>query len=730
METVLSLQLPSPPHIGGDQILSRTKQMFAPNGLLVAAGRDHRSQQFEFAMAVAKCLAEKRSGLCEAATGTGKSIAILAPALIAASLGKRIVIAVATNALIEQLKNDLPYVQKILGTTVPFAVIKGRSHSICPHRTDNTHAHYVAGRWQGRGPMSTSDNALLGGVLRWTKNLDNVDLTLHEATLTPRVRRLVTIDADDCRKARYKKPTNGGCQYAGSTDDKGLEIEPCRCPFMLSRRAAGEAGVVITNFDVLLWNYKSDGGLIGTFDTVFLDESHEWANKVRDFATVEYSLAVFEKLVQLAHDTNAIAQTVSGITNRLSDAAQQLDDALREFVSIPPYHRDKFFEALLDPSGAERFKIVEIVGRVLACCDELIKLATRSGVSEERREDLDKRPTLRRLLEALGGPTGSSNESNFAISLNVGPLDNAIPSISLRVVPVHLGGYMRQTIHFSSARENAILAAGSDPGLIAAAIAKHSSSQDSDANVICVSATLTPDGTWDHPMRQFAMPSDVVTSRVESPFDYPKNAIWYVPKIMPSPSGGREARDDFNRSASREAARLVDTVGGRTLILCSRRDDMEVAREAISNRGFRVMMQDEAPPRELARRFKEDPTSCLIGSRTFGTGFDVPGGALECVICWKLPYPHPGPVDELLKRRLGSSKWMNLIYTPEMLLAYRQWIGRVIRTTNDIGVIAMLDTSKLGSIGKQLKGAMPVGIRLTRDIEEVGMFLSEHRERE
>lgn len=730
MGTVLKLPLPvAAPSV--DRVTPLVERMFAPGGLLVRAGRDYRPGQHEFARAVTQCLVEKKSGLCEAATGSGKAIGLLAPAVVAASHGKRVVIAVATNALIEQLKTDVSYVQEVLGLKVPFAIVKGRQNSVCPHRANQTRDRFLAGRWQGRGgPFSSEDNALLGGVLRWTENSDNVDLTLHEQTLSPRVRRLVTIDADGCRSARRSK--KDACEFAGRTDERGEEIEPCRCPFLISRNAANNAEIVITNFSVLLWNYKADGGMIGKFDTVILDEAHEYAGVLREFASLEYSLNVFSDLIRLVSDTPGI--NALAITNRLSDAAQHLDQALRAFAVPPRNYQDKFFETLLDPSGVERIRFIEIVTRMLVCCDEIYKLAVAAHVPGERLEEIDKRQTLRRLLEALGGPTGATNESNFAISLNVGPLDQRDPPISLRVVPVHLGGYMRQTIHYSVKRVQAVLAAGNDPALIAAAIAANSASGDNDANVICVSATLTPDGTWDHPMRQFAMPADTVTCRVVSPFNYVDNAIWYVPQGMPSPSGSREARDEYNEAASVQAERLVRVVGGRTIILCSRRDDMEVARRAITGiicpetkRYYTVLMQDDAPPRELARRFKADPTSCLIGSRTFGTGFDVPGGALECVICWRLPYPHPGPVDELLKRRLGSSKWMNLVYTPEMLLAYRQWIGRAIRTTSDIGVIAMLDASKLNSVGRQLKGAMPEGIRLVRELGGVAEFLKGHR---
>ncbi len=694
-------------------------QVFSQSGKLVAAGREYRPTQHEFALEAARCLDEDRSGLLEAATGTGKSFGILVPAILAATTGKRIVIAVATNALTEQLRADIPYVQNILGTYVKWAVVKGRAHSVCPLRAGKTRSEFLHGAWFGRAKLSPEEIVQLGDVLGWAREKENSDLTLYHETIPEKVRRLVTIDSDGCEQARMS-----GCSYAGERDEDGRWVVPCTCPFMLSRQKARDAEIVITNFNVLLWNYKLDGGIIGGFGSVILDEAHEWESTCRDFFSVKYSTGVFETLIKTALETYQITNGVSGIVNKISDAVNEFDNALREFAKIPFNYKKEFYEVLLDPIGDERMRLVNIVVRILDACRELVRFASDAKVSGPRLRELDKRHTVKRLLEALGGPDARANESNFAINISVGPVTGyGSPKLSLIVVPVHLGGYMKQTIHYSNARERAIEEANGNQALIAAAFADH---PKGDVNVICVSATLTPDDKWDHPKHSFSMPADVVTCQVVSPFNYAKNAIWYVPSDMPSPSG-EAGRDAHNVAATKQAARLVSIVGGRTLVLCSRTDDVNEAAKAISGLGFNVYKQLDAPPSKLTRLFKDDPTSCLVGSRTFGTGFDVPGGALECVIIWRLPFAHQDPVDKLLQNRLGRSKWMNLKYTPEMLLAYRQWIGRVIRQTTDIGVIAMLDSTKMSYLGNKLITAMPHGIRLVRSLSDVDSFLKARR---
>ena len=727
-----------------DELPAQMERMFAPDGLLVQSGRQHRPGQLVLARAIAQGVVEKRCVMAEAATGLGKSIAYLAAAVLAASKGRRVCIAVGTNNLIEQIRRDIPEVMRILGiptnalepTHIITAVLKGRTHYICNKRMKRA-SEMVGARMQR---LSHEELAQFKAVRDWhyADEGSNFDLTLHEQTLTSRVRGLITNDADGCRRDRKK-----GCDWNEDNGKESGEVRELLCPMLLARRNALKGKIVVTNFNVYLFNCKLRGGLMGEFDTVILDEGHEAPSKWRDFFTTVWSVRAFSGLVEKVNEDSALAKAASEILPALVDAVSELDVLLRDtaigaMIQNPPPRDAREFEMLLDPYDDYRVRLLGIVSRIYTACVQLVKAAIQVGIPPEIVEmEYDKRMIVKRLAEGLGGAfDGKSfvpgqHDSNFAINLQYGPIGqqdyDKDPHVSLSVIPVHLGGYMRQTIHYSKVREAAIASANNDPALVTAAVQQHSLSTHSDANVIVVSATLTPDGTWDHPRHAFAMPTDTIYTQVGSPFDYARNALWYTPAEMPDSKA--QNRVAYNAAASARARELVSVMGGRTLILCSRRADMRVAADAIRGLGFNIFMQDEAPARELTRRFKEDPSSCLIGSKTFGTGFDVPGDALQCVIVWSMPYGKPTAVDELLRQRIGRSKWMNGVYTPAAMLDLRQWVGRPLRTATDIGVVAFLDQQKYSSLARQLHGAMPQGMPLVRHIEQVQRFLSERRGR-
>jgi len=725
-----------------DDLPAQIERMFAPDGLLVQSRRQHRPGQLVLARAIAQGFVDHRCVMAEAATGLGKSIAYLAAAVLAASKGRRVVIAVGTNNLIKQIMHDVPEVLRVLGVStdtlgieINATALLGRTHYVCNKRMKRA-SEMVSARMQR---LNQDELAQFKAVRDWhyADEDQNYDLTLHEQTLTSRVRNLITNDADGCRRDRRK-----GCVWNEDSGTETGEVRELRCPMLLARRNALKGKIVVTNFNVYLFNCKLRGGLMGEFDAVILDEGHEFSpSKVRDFFTVEWSTRVFNGLIERVNDDARLSEVSREILPPLVDAVSELDTLLRStaidaMVQAPPPRDAREFEMLLDPYDDYRIRLLGIVSRVYTACTQLVKAALLVGIPPEIVEmDFDKRSIVKRLAEGLGGAfdgktfVPGQHESNFAISLQYGPLGphdyDKEPHVSLSVIPVHLGGYMRQTIHYSSVREAAIASANNDPALISAAIQQHSLSTHSNANVIIVSATLTPDGTWDHPRQSFAMPADTIYCQVGSPFDYAKNAVWYIPSEMPESNATN--RVAYNAAATARARELVAAMGGRTLILCSRRADMRVAADAIRDLGFNVFMQDDAPARELTRKFKADPSSCLIGSKTFGTGFDVPGDALQCVIVWSMPYGKPTAVDELLRQRIGRSKWMNGVYTPAALLDYRQWIGRALRTATDIGVIAFLDQRKYSSLARQLHGAMPEGIPLVRRIEQIERFLSERR---
>ena len=195
---------------------------------------------------------------------------------------------------------------------------------------------------------------------------------------------------------------------------------------------------------------------------------------------------------------------------------------------------------------------------------------------------------------------------------------------------------------------------------------------------------------------------------VGSPFDYGRQAILYVARHLPPPG-----RDGLGPAQLDEIASLVDAADGRTLGLFSSRRAAETAAEAIRERlpHLTTLAQGDAQLPELARQFVGDPHTCLFGTLSLWQGLDVPGETCQLVLIDRIPFPRPDdPLMSARQRaadREGRNGFMQVAATHAALLL-AQGSGRLIRTSSDKGVVAILDprlaTARYGSF---LKASLP-----------------------
>jgi ATP-dependent DNA helicase DinG len=195
---------------------------------------------------------------------------------------------------------------------------------------------------------------------------------------------------------------------------------------------------------------------------------------------------------------------------------------------------------------------------------------------------------------------------------------------------------------------------------------------------------------------------------VGSPFDYGRQAILYVARHLSAPG-----RDGLGEAQLDEIAGLVDAAAGRTLGLFSSRRAAEAAAAGCRERlpHLTTLAQGEAQLPELARQFVEDPHTCLFGTLSLWQGLDVPGDTCQLVIIDRIPFPRPDdPLMSARQRaadRAGGNGFMQVAATHAALLL-AQGAGRLIRTTTDRGVVAVLDsrlvTARYGSF---LRASLP-----------------------
>ena len=195
---------------------------------------------------------------------------------------------------------------------------------------------------------------------------------------------------------------------------------------------------------------------------------------------------------------------------------------------------------------------------------------------------------------------------------------------------------------------------------------------------------------------------------VGSPFDYSKQGILYVAKHLPPPG-----RDGLGPAQIEEIAALVEAAEGRTLGLFSSRRAAETAAEAVRERlpHLTILAQGDAQLPELSRLFVEDQHACLFGTLSLWQGLDVPGDTCQLVIIDRIPVPRPDdPLMSARQRaadRAGGNGFRRVAAT-HAALRLAQGSGRLIRTTTDRGVVAVLDPRLVPArYGSFLRASLP-----------------------
>jgi ATP-dependent DNA helicase DinG len=223
---------------------------------------------------------------------------------------------------------------------------------------------------------------------------------------------------------------------------------------------------------------------------------------------------------------------------------------------------------------------------------------------------------------------------------------------------------------------------------------------------ILVSATLTTGEDAGFVRRRLGLEHARETV-VGSPYDFPEQALLYVPRAMPDPRG-----EGFTERAADEIVSLLALSEGRALVLTSSYRALDVYRERVRGRvPYDVLVQGEAPRERLLRRFRDEVDSVLIATSTFWQGVDVPGESLSLLVIDKLPFSAPGdPLHEArceAVERAGGD-WFRDYALPTAMLQLRQGFGRLIRGHADRGVVAILDPRlRTRPYGRAFLGALP-----------------------
>jgi Rad3-related DNA helicase len=214
--------------------------------------------------------------------------------------------------------------------------------------------------------------------------------------------------------------------------------------------------------------------------------------------------------------------------------------------------------------------------------------------------------------------------------------------------------------------------------------------------VLC-SATLAVNNRFDHVTSMTGL-SPLVTDVLPSPFDYDAQGFVYVPRDLPSVSRTDATYEAIGRARVERICRLVELSNGGAFILTTANDELDAIAVELKKRfpertfvqGHRKNQWD-GDPQSILTQFRGTQNAILVGSKSFWEGVDVPGGALRLVIVVKLPFPQYGDPIIKARERVAENPFRDVQMT-DMLIDLRQGVGRLIRSKNDRGCVAILDS--------------------------------------
>ena len=636
----------------------------ALDAAVAAIGGEPREGQIEMAEAVANSLVDRHHLLVQAGTGTGKSLAYLVPALV---YGKKVLVATATLALQRQLiERDLPKIkgalEKELGRDLTFAVYKGVGNYVCLQK------------------MNSEGNDPDGEVLLEIGTLEKDAKRLRAWVETPGV----SGDRDDApvvdRRVWIANSTSG-------RECMGAEECPfgSRCFAVNAKAKAQTADVVVTNHTLLAIEIVDSHPILPERDAIILDEAHEFMDRTTQAVTEELTAGRVERAAKMAKKHMPGKAAIA-----FDKAADLFAEALTDYAS----------DVRNDPTKAGRMpelpsvleaptrKIKESAAAVIALINADSEIVDPDSLAERARVKGATQEVLTTATKLLRPGQGQVMwfEPNFS---------------TIYLAPLQVSSVLRENLLTQTP--------------VIATSATLSVGKSFDAIASSIGFVVNKSSTEEEEPESFESgeidPANVQMLDVGSPFDFANQGMLYLPRHIPEPG-----RDGPSIEALTELGELAEAAGGRTLALFSSWRGVEMAdehlRKVLKELKLPIITQrrgDSVGP--LVDRFAEDPRSILLGTISLWQGIDVPGPSCILVVIDRIPFPRPD--EPVMAARAaeadeaGGSGFMQ-VSLPRAALLLAQGTGRLIRSIDDRGVVAILDsritTKRYGSI---LLNSMP-----------------------
>jgi ATP-dependent DNA helicase DinG len=666
-------------------------------GLLAAAvdgiGGTTRPGQDAMADAVWRAIGTGEHLAVQAGTGTGKSLAYLVPAAAhAIGRGSSVVVATATIALQRQLiDRDLPRLTSALaprlGREPTFAILKGRRNYLCLHRLRTGPPDEP-----GETLFDPADVSALGRQVRrltqWAADTPTGDRDELVPGVEDRAWRQVSVSATECLGAQR-------CPFGSS------------CFAELAREAAARVDIVVTNHALLAIDALEDYPVLPDRDVVIIDEAHDLVNRVTSVASADLSAPAVETAARRAGRMLSAEEAAP-----LREAGEAAD---RVLADIPAGRIDDLPAALASTLAVVRDAAGACAAQVRASAGGSAEDAERLAAGRAALAALDDvSGTADRMLGAFG-PDVAARRDVVWMDRPADPDSRRPPT--LRVAPLEVGTlladrlFRRQTVVLTSAtlalggsfeplaRQWGLPPSASEPSTGRGPSAGR---EPSAAGGPSAGGEASPGGEASAGGESSAgggaaagaeaAPAGLAWSGLDvgSPFDHRRAGILYVARHLPPPG-----RNGLPESYLAELRELIEAAGGRTLgLFSSMRAAVQAAEELRGQISQPLLCQGDDATAELVRQFIDDEASCLFGTLSLWQGVDVPGRSLQLVVIDRIPFPRPDDPLASARQRAVAARGGNgfmAVAAAQAALLLAQGAGRLLRTTDDKGMVAILD---------------------------------------
>jgi len=691
-------------------------EMLGPAGPIAKnlSGFEHRPQQADMAQAVVTAFNEDKIATIEAGTGTGKTLAYLAPAIRWALQNKeRVVVSTNTINLQEQLiKKDIPFLQTVMPQPFTAVLVKGRGNYACLRKV-----------YEADSELDLADEEEreeLHALIDWAKSSkegSKADLSyLPSDTLWEKI----GAESDTCTRSR--------CAFFRD------------CFVNKARRNAGRAHLLVVNHHLLFADLAirhelgdaGDAAVLPPYERIIFDEAHHIEDVATSYFGDHITRAGLQRMFSRLHRqqkamlkgylhsaltrvsrlrgarTEGVRETITRlITDRLvpgvislSDDTQELMDHIYDQVkSLAPDAQSEEIKLRLIPEVAENVRdkglgnlIRDHLQALYAFSDQLLVLV----------KELDK-------AQDLAGEDWSSLIIEIrAQALRLTAAGQIIEDVvfqydedHIRWIEIKPGFRTRHIVRFLKS-----------PLDIGAMMQK--AVYESFGTVVMTSATLTVDGKFDFLEQRIGLQSVKPDRRIPlllpSPFDYQKQAMLCIPVDIPEPG-----QPTYTKELVQLIYRALAISQGRAFVLFTYYGLMNIVHRQLEDSlhllGINALKQGQMNRHDLLNQFRQDKTSALFGTDSFWEGVDVMGDALELVIITRLPFKVPNePIIEARYEAIeknGGNAFIDYA-VPLAVLKLKQGFGRLIRHKTDRGSVVILDNRVVNkNYGKRFMRSLP-----------------------